>query len=72
MLPPNLFWIIGRPQKMKNNNINSISDLAKLCAATKRLNETLSALRLEVIALLHDKESLERENKYLRELLENE
>lgn len=55
-----------------DNNINSISDLAKLCATTKRLNETLSALRLEVIALLHGKESLERENKYLRELLEND
>lgn len=54
----------------KGNNINNIADLAKLCTAVKRLNENLSALRLEVIALLHDKESLERENKYLRKLLD--
>ncbi|MCK5016382.1 MAG: hypothetical protein KAS32_04845 [Candidatus Peribacteraceae bacterium] len=64
---------MDKQNKMKNkHNINSIADLAKLCIAAKRLNETLSALRLEVVALLHNKESLERENKYLRELLENE
>jgi len=59
------------PEKNNKHNINSIANLAKLCTTTKRLNETLAALRLEVIALLHDKESLERENKYLRRLLDD-
>lgn len=54
---------------MDKHNINSVADLAKLCTAVRRLNENLSALRLEVIALLHDKESLQRENKHLRGLL---
>lgn len=51
------------------DNTNNLANLAKFRAAIERLNLTLENLRLEVIALLHDKESLQRENEYLRSLL---
>lgn len=50
--------------------MKTIGDLARYMAALKKLSTKLDTLRLEVIALLHDNESLKRENAYLRELLE--
>jgi regulator of replication initiation timing len=49
--------------------MKTIIDLAKYVAALKRVSAQLDTLRLKVIALLHDNESLKRENAILRELL---
>ena len=57
--------------KMKNkNDINKIVNLTRFGSAVARLNENLDTLRVEIKALLHDRESLRRENKYSRELLD--
>lgn len=52
-------------------NINKLADLAKFRVAVGRLNIKLEDLKLEVVALLHDNESLKRENTYLRKLLDD-
>lgn len=54
-----------------SDKIKTVGDLAKFTVAIKRLSVTLDTLRTEIIALLHDKESLERENAYLRGLLDD-
>lgn len=51
------------------NNINNLADLAKFRNTVIHLTGVLEDLKVEVIALLHTKESLERENATLRRLL---
>lgn len=51
-------------------DINELSNLAKFRGAVIRLNENLETLKVELAAILHDNESLRRENAVLRRLLD--
>lgn len=51
------------------NKINNSANLVKFRVTIGQLNTKLEDLKLGVVTLLHDNESLKRENAYLRSLL---